>query len=576
MPEDRIRRKVLVGGMLGAFVLLWLRTFSLQIVHGDYYRRLSEENRVRVEPIEALRGPILDRNGDVLVENRPSYTVAVLPSPWLDSTLALLSELTGISAEEIKRRASAQRRWPRQPVKVKRDLPFPMLASIEERRYELPGVIYQIEPRRSYPFGDLAAHVLGYVGEPTRREFARLAREGYLYGELVGRSGVELYYERLLHGRPGARYVEVDAFGREVRELSRRDPAPGAKLYLTLDLRLQEVAEEAFGDGRTGALVALDPRNGEILAMVSRPSFSPELLSGVLSEDLWERIRSDTTYPLLNRAVQSSYPPGSSLKPLTAIVGLVSGIDDEDFVPCCGSLRFGDRVFRCWGKHGRLDVIGAIAQSCDVYFYQMAEHMDVDIWAEYAEALGLGRPTGVDLPGEEEGLIPSREYYGKEWAQGIMLNLAIGQGEILVTPIQMARYVGAIATGRLVRPHVLLRVEEPDGRSFSVEPEVEEVPIPPDVLSVVRKGMLEAVEGEEGTGRAARVPGVKVAGKTGTAQNPHGEHHAWFVAFAPYEDPTIALAVVVERAGCGGAVAAPIAGKVLSAYFSEMMAGGAR
>ena len=570
---DKGRQRVLTVGILGIFAVLWLRAFSLQIVWGEYYRRLSEKNRIRMEPIEALRGPILDRNGVVLVENRPSYTVAVMPSRTgnLDTTMAYLGRITGVGEEEVRRRMSAQRRWPHQPVKVRRDLPFSVLAAIEEHRYELPGVIYQIEARRSYPFGKLASHVLGYVGEPTRREFAKLAREGYLYGELVGRSGVELYYERLIHGRPGVRYTEVDALGREVRVLSYRDPLPGARLYLTLDVRLQKAAEEAFGKGRTGALVMLDPRNGDILAMVSRPAFDPALFSGVLSKETWEAIQADTSYPLLNRAVQSAYPPGSTLKPLTALVGLVSGgVDEDTEFECHGSFRFGDRTFRCWKEegHGRLDLIGAIAQSCDVYFYKLAVRTDVDVWAQYARALGLGSPTGVDLPGEVGGLVPSREYYGRGWTQGLMLNLAIGQGEVLVTPIQMACYAGAIGTGRLVQPHVLLRVEERNGRTFTVEPKSRDLPVPPEVLAIVRRGMLEAVEGKDGTGRAARVAGVKVAGKTGTAQNPHGEHHAWFVAFAPYEDPTIALAVVVEHAGHGGAVAAPIAGKVLSGYFS--------
>jgi len=563
----------LIAGTIGMFAVLWLRTFFLQIVQGEYYRKLSEENRIRMEPVEALRGLILDRNGVVLVENRPSYTVAVMPdrSENLDATVAYLGRLTGVGEAEIRRKISTQRRWPYQPVKVRRDLPFSVLAAIEEHRYELPGVIYQLEARRSYPFGSLAAHVLGYVGQPTRREFTKLAREGYLYGELVGRSGVELYYERLLHGRPGVRYTEVDAFGREVQMLSRRDPLPGARLYLTLDVRLQKAAEEAFGEGRSGALVALDPKNGQILAMVSRPAFDPALFSGVLPQKTWEAIQADTSYPLLNRAVQSAYPPGSALKPLTALVGLASGWVSEDTeFECTGAFPFGDRVFKCWKEegHGRLDLIEAIAQSCGVYFYQLALRTDVDIWAQYARALGLGRPTGIDLPGEVRGLVPSKGYYGKGWTQGLMLNLAIGQGEVLVTPLQMACYAGAIGTGRWVRPHVLLRVEEPDGRTFAVESKSREVPVPPEVLAVVQRGMLEAVEGEEGTGRAARVAGVRVAGKTGTAQNPYGEHHAWFVAFAPYEDPTIALAVVVEHAGHGGAVAAPIAGKVLSEYFS--------
>jgi len=559
-----------MGILFLLFGILFFRLFSLQILHGAHYIRLSEKNRVRVEPVEAPRGIIMDRNGTVLVDNRPSYTISIIPHQieHMDRTITMLSEIIGMDPGTIRKKIEAQKSWPYQPVKLKRDVGFSVLSKIEEHRYELPGVIYQIVGRRRYPFDDLAAHLLGYVGEPSRKKFTHLASIGYLYGELIGKQGMERQYEAILHGRSGMRTLEVNAMGQEIGPLSdppEKKAEPGADLRLTLDLSVQLAAEQAFPDSMSGSLVALDPRNGEVLAMVSRPSFDLNLFGGVLPPDQWKTLNDDPRHPLLNRSVQSAYPPGSTLKMVTALAGLATGKvrEEKGFLPCTGSYRFGNRVFKCWKEegHGTLDLMGAITQSCDVYFYQLGEKIGLITWGLWAEKFGLGRRTDIDLPGEVPGLVPSPSYYdqryGKgKWSRGLMLNLAIGQGEVLMTPIQMACYTAAFANGgSILRPHILKEVVEDGRRLFHPTRQLHQIAgISPGDMELIRKSLFAVVNAPHGTGARARVPGFGVAGKTGTAQNPHGEDHSWFIAFAPFDHPTIAIAAVVENAGHGSSV----------------------
>ena len=583
-PDDR-RETLFMGILFLLFGILFFRLFSLQILHGAHYIRLSEKNRVRVEPVEAPRGIIMDRNGTVLVDNRPSYTISIIPHQieHMDRTITMLSEIIGMDPGTIRKKIEAQKSWPYQPVKLKRDVGFSVLSKIEEHRYELPGVIYQIVGRRRYPFDDLAAHLLGYVGEPSRKKFTHLASIGYLYGELIGKQGMERQYEAILHGRSGMRTLEVNAMGQEIGPLSdppEKKAEPGADLRLTLDLSVQLAAEQAFPDSMAGSLVALDPRNGEVLAMVSRPSFDLNLFGGVLPPDQWKTLNDDPRHPLLNRSVQSAYPPGSTLKMVTALAGLATGKvrEEKGFLPCTGSYRFGNRVFKCWKEegHGTLDLMGAITQSCDVYFYQLGEKIGLITWGLWAEKFGLGRRTDIDLPGEVPGLVPSPSYYdqryGKgKWSRGLMLNLAIGQGEVLMTPIQMACYTAAFANGgSILRPHILKEVVEDGRRLFHPTRQLHQIAgISPGDMELIRKSLFAVVNAPHGTGARARVPGFGVAGKTGTAQNPHGEDHSWFIAFAPFDHPTIAIAAVVENAGHGSSVAAPLVQKVLKAHLGE-------
>lgn len=581
-PEDR-RKTLFIGGLFLLFGILFFRLFSLQILHRTYYFRLSEKNRVRIEPIEAPRGIIMDRNGRVLVDNRPSYTISIIPHQvkHVDRTISMLSAIIGVDSETIRRKIEAQRSWPYQPVKLKRDVGLSVLSRIEENRYELPGVIYQIVGRRSYPFGDLAAHLLGHVGEPSREEFARLESRGYLYGELIGTQGIEKQYEAMLHGRSGVKTLEVNAMGQEIGPLlgrSEKKAEPGANLYLTIDSELQRAAEQAFPEGMAGSLVALDPRNGEVLAMVSRPSFDLNLFGGILPQAQWEKLNNDPQHPLLDRAIQGTYPPASTLKMVTALAGLATGKVREEttFSPCTGAYLFGNRVFKCWKAHGTLNLVEAIVQSCDIYFYQLGEKVGLANWGLWAEKFGFGRRTDIDLPGEVPGLVPSEAYYDRrygkgKWTRGLMLNLAIGQGEMLVTPLQMACYIAAIGNGgNWPRPHILKEIVEDGRRIFQPTQRMYKIEgIPSGAMEIIRKSLLGVVQGQYGTGPRARVPGFEVAGKTGTAQNPHGADHSWFVAFAPFEHPTIAVAAVVENAGHGSSVAAPLVQKVLNAYLTR-------
>ena len=567
------------------FSVLAIRLFDLQVVRASTYRRLSEENRIRLIPVDAPRGHILDRHGEVLVCNRPSYVVSILPFMLkeMELTIQRLSRILNVDPQEIVEKVS-QRRWNRfAPVKIKRDIDFKTLAIIQEHKLDLPGVIYQVEPRREYLQGQLAAHLLGTVGEISPRELETHRGHRYRYGSLIGKAGLEKQYEPFLRGEDGVQYVEVSAVGREIGPLADRPPAevkPGSDLILTIDLALQKVAEEALSDTVCGAVVAIDPTSGEVLAMVSRPTFDPNLFSTVVPESTWRQLNEDPGHPLLNRAIQCSYPPASTMKPVTAGAGLKYKVIGQHtrFAPCSGAYKYGNRWFRCWRPegHGSLALVGAVAQSCDVYFYQLGLKIGLEHWSEFAADCGFGVPLGLDLPNETGGLIPDQAFfdrrYGKrKWSPGVLLNLSIGQGENLVTPLQMACFTAAIANGGIIyRPFLVREIRSVAGKSLPRDPQiVGHLPLSADNLKIIKRSLRAVVGDIKGTGRQAAIEGVAVAGKTGTAQNPHGEDHAWFIGFAPLDDPRIAIAVLVELGGHGGSVAAPIAGKVMEAYLKR-------
>jgi len=570
--------------VIALFCILAIRLFDLQIVQAYSYRRLSEENRIRVIPVDAPRGFILDRHGEVLVLNRPSYVVSILPFKLreMDRTMRRLGEILEMDPEEIIEKVN-QSKWRRfQPVKIKRDIDFKTLAIIQERKLDLPGVIYQVEPRREYLHGRLAAHLLGHVGEISSQEMEAHRGQGYHHGSLIGKSGLERYYEPFLRGEDGVEYVEVSAIGREIGPLEDRPPVkarPGNDLLLAIDLELQRSAEEALSDTVRGTVVALNPTTGEVLALVNRPAFDPNIFSSVVPESTWTRLNQDPGRPLLNRGVHGTYPPGSVLKAMTAGAGLEHGVISRytRLAPCTGSYKFGNRWFSCWRPegHGSLNLMDAMAQSCNVYFYQLGLRLGLKRWSEFAMESGFGAPMGLDLGGESGGLIPTEEYYNDrygrgKWTRGMLLNLAIGQGENLVTPLQIAVFMAAMANGgTLYKPHLVREISSVEGKITPVRSEViGRLPMSAANLKLVRQSLRDVVHGYRGTGRLARVSGVEAAGKTGTAQNPHGEDHAWFAGFAPVEDPRIAVAVLVEHGGHGGDVAAPIAGRIFEAYLS--------
>jgi len=579
------RYLVLAGVALGGFLLIAAGLLQLQVVSHDEYRRLAQENRVRLEVLRAPRGAIYDRNGELLADNHPSFNIVFRPMPAeslsrataaIDTTwlrrIATLVEADTAEVLELVRFANRSG----QTAILRRNASFPMLAAVEETRAELPGIEVLIEPMRRYKYGRLAAHLLGYAGEITDTELDSLGSAGYRSGDLIGRSGVERSYEQVLRGHDGAEFVVVNAMGKRVSTLIEgppRPPTPGHDLRLTLDLKVQLALEEAMKGVARGAAVAIDPRDGGVLAMVSRPAFDPNEFSQGLSFRRWAELSSGGANPLLNRAIQGAYPPGSTFKIVTMLAALRAGIawPGTRLVPCDGSWEFGGRRFGCWKRagHGSLDFIGAIQHSCDVYYYQIGPRLGIDALHAAASEFGFGGRTGIDLPQERRGLMPDLGYYERRFGvgnmrKGTLLNLAIGQGEILATPLQMALMAAEVAVGGApIAPHVVhtvLGADEPAARSLRSG-----VTAAPAVWQAVRRGLERVVD--DGTGTAARVEGIRVAGKTGTAQNPHGDDHALFVCYAPVDRPEIAMAFVIENSGHGGSVAAPLAGDVLERLY---------
>ncbi len=554
----------------------------LQVVHGREFRDKAENNRMRTVPLAAPRGPLMDRAGRVLVENRPSFNVILTPehSDDIDGAVVRLAHVLKIGEAQIRERLA--RRAPLRPIVVKTDATLEDVAALEARRYELPEAQVEVVPLRSYPLASAAAHALGRVGEVTERQLQQPDYADLAPGDLVGQAGLESQYNKNLMGKDGFRRVTVNSRGTEVGEAERQAPEDGPKLTLTLDADLQRSMEQAF-KGRAGSAVALDPRTGEILAMTSTPAYDPNQFTTGIEAGVWAQLTTDASTPLMNRVIQAQYAPGSTFKLVMATAALSEGvITPETTFYCPGYLSIYNTVFRCHkaSGHGVVDVKKALAQSCNVFFYQVGVRLEIERIARYAKLLGLGAPTGVDLPHELSGLIPSPEWKLKTqkapWYAGETVSVAIGQGQVTVTPLQMARLAAAIATGHLVRPHLVKAL----GDEPMSWPAPEDLGLREDVLNVVRAGMWSVVN-EMGTGFRAKLPGVDVCGKTGSAQVvtharlartptaaamlPHG----WFVGFAPKDNPRIAIAVMVEHGGSGGEAAAPVAHEVLAQFFHQ-------
>lgn len=575
------------------FAVLVVRLAHIQIMHGSYYRSLSENNRIRVQPMGAPRGKIYDRDGGLLVENRPAFNLMVVREDAgdLEKTLQRISQQVVVDKAAVKRRMKGVP--PFRPVLISRDIPRDALAYVVEHRIDLPGLRIVVEPLRKNEHGELAAHLLGYLGEINESQLAASRGKGYLVGDLVGQYGLERQYESTLRGRAGVRQVEVDALGRELLQLEGQTPKPGSDLFLTIDLELQQLAEDLMGD-HNGVIVAMDPRNGEVLAFVSRPAFDPNLFASGISGKAWEKLTDNPDHPLQNRAIQGQYPPGSIFKIVVAAAGLEAGvITPKDTINCTGQYEFGDRVFRDWKPegHGKVDLHKALVESCDVYFYQLGYALGIDRLEAYARGFGLGAPTGVGLGHEKAGLVPSRGWKldtkGEPWQPGETLGVAIGQGFNLVTPMQMAVLVSAIANGgTLLKPHLVREVRRPSGEvSARADREAAAtLPISPRTLQLIREALRGVINEPMGTGARARLEGVVVAGKTGTAQviqrrtyqdnektqrklPKHLRDHAWFVAFAPFEEPSIALVVFIENAGIGGSHFATLARELIRAHL---------
>jgi len=581
-----IQRRFLIGAVFCGvfFILLIGRLLYLQTIRHSYLYNQSESNRIRIQPVIPKRGKIMDRERRILVDNRASYSLAVVPAEVSRTkTLGRLSQLLNIDEESIERRIKRNQNGRFQPALVKRDIGFDKVAVLEEQNESFPGAVYGKDQVRKYTENMMTECFTGYVGEISADEMPGLDPSIYRTGTMIGKSGIEKYYDRQLRGIEGTKYIEVAASGQILGDLADQNSTsaePGADLVLTIDNDVQKAALESFSDFCCGAVVAIDPRNGEVLALASSPSNDANIFSGVMSDSLWKSILADTTNPLLNRPLNGLYPPGSTYKLVVAGAGLELGLIDRTtlFKSCTGVFQFGRRPFRCWDPagHGRTNVVEAIEQSCDVYFYQLGLKLGLEEYHKFSLACGFGKKTGIDLPQEAAGNVPDKDWYDRKigvnkWTQGVLLNLAIGQGEILCTPLQLAQfYCGLANNGRVYRPHLLKSVIGPDGRETTQGGEFAfTLPFSEKTLDLLKEGLVRVVEGEHGTARRARVRGVTVAGKTGTAQNPHGENHSWFVGFAPAESPEIVACVIVENAGHGSDWAAPAVGKILKAYLQK-------
>lgn len=582
--------------VMAAFALLAARLYYLQIIEGEEYRRLSENNCIRLQSINPSRGLIFDRNGALLVDNRPSFDLSIIlkDAKPVEKTLEKLSRYARIPEEELAAAIDKNRkRLSYRPVLLKRDIGRDALAAIEVHKFDLPGIVLDVKPRRNYINRKSAAHILGYLGEINAKELASGAYPGVKGGDFVGKFGIEKVSEAYLRGSRGGRQVEVDARGQVVRVLKTVDAIPGRNLILTIDQRLQQKAEELLS-GVVGAAVAMVPDTGEILAMVSSPSYDQNDFVGGMSHDRWRELLNNPDKPMTNKALQGEYPPASTYKVVTAIAGLEEGLVDENTtVFCPGFLRFGDRVFRCWRKygHGNVNVVGALEKSCDVYFYQLGQKLGVDRLAWYARACGFGTPTGIELAHEASGLIPTASWKKKRtgvaWQRGETLSLAIGQGYNLATPLQLVSMTAAVGNGGArFRPRILKSIELAEGtpvrRTEAVE--VGRLPVSESTLEIVRRGLWNVVQGQRGTARIVRIKGVDVSGKTGTAQvysrkkndtsdeknrADHLKPHAWFMAYAPSENPEIAVAVIVEHGEHGSSAAGPVAREMIRTYLGK-------
>lgn len=621
--EYQFRFRYLYIALFIAFFVLFSRLWYLQIMYGEKFRTYAEENRIKKVKITSPRGMIFDRNKKLLVDNRPALDLEVTPQElyadkdW-KKTIERLAKMVKMPPNEIYDTLTKMKNQPTfLPVKIKQDLTQEEVAVVEAHKLDLPGVQVQMEIKRTNLYGDLAAHLMGYVGEINPNELPKLNKNvtqggtPYKMGDVTGKFGLESRLEPVLRGIDGEEYIEVDAFGRRKRQtkgitsgLKPKASVPGKNLILTIDQDLQLAAEDALEKlyGRlkvpkVASVIALSPKTGEILAALSQPSFDPTLFSRGVSSKLWNELLNNEYHPLRDKTLQDHYSPGSTFKAITAIAALEEKVVDENTtVSCTGHIQVGNRRYHCWkkGGHGQVNLHKALRESCDVYFYRIAQKIGIDTIAKYATMLGLGKRTGVNLAHEETGLIPTEAWkkkrFNQDWIAGETLSCAIGQSYVLTTPLQLANAYAAIGNGGFLwKPYIVKYIESPDGRilkEFQPEP-LGRAHISKPTLDLVREGLEAVVMEPGGTTYSVRIPGIEAAGKTGSAQvirlsadklkqkcesMPFNvRDNALFAAFAPPEDPVISVAVVAEHACHGASGAAPVALAVIKAYLQKYM-----
>ena len=575
------RRSVMLGILALGFLTLIGRLYQLQYIYREEYGKKSEENSIRRVAKEPIRGYVYDRNGVLIVDNRPSYTVMLTPIDFDERNLPLLSEILAMPVDLIKERIKKAKVYSSFiPTKIKRDIDFRTLSVLEEFKNALPGVEVQLESKRFYVTRARGTHMLGYAKEISDWQLEKLGTY-YQQGDVVGSAGIEAKYEESLRGEKGFEFISQNARGQIIGTFNNGKsdipPKDGLDLHCAIDIKVQALAESLMV-GKRGAIVAVDPSNGGVIALVSKPDYDLSLFSGVTPPDVWKALNTDPEIPLFNRATLTRYPPGSTFKMVLACAALEEGIIDENWrVQCRGSFKYGNKVFKDLHVHGSMNVVEAIQHSCNVFFYQLMLKVGLDFWSEYARAFGFGKMSKIDITEENAGLIPSTEYYDRvygkhKWTLGYTVSLGIGQGEVGVTPLQMADYAAMLANkGHYHQPHIVQTIHNKwTGKIDTVRSEQHTLAISDHTWNLVREGMRRVVSA--GTGTPARIQGVDVAGKTGTAQNPHGKDHSWFVGFAPYDNPKIAICVLVENAGFGATYAAPYAGMCMEQYlFGELI-----
>jgi len=578
---------------LALFGLLLVRLYWLQVVQYERFRTLSENNRLRIRTILAPRGQILDRNGRAIAETQASFDLICSPVDVtdLEGEIRLLEEIVDFDADEILEKIRAARKSnPFTAITVARDLRFEQVSVVEFNRETLSGFTVQVEAKRSYPYGPAFAHALGYVGETSQEELEQSGDERLARGDIVGKYGLERREDDVLRGTNGGHHVEVDAAGRDKRLVDEVPPRAGGIVHTTLDADLQKAAEEAM-EKRAGAVIAMVPRTGDILAFVSAPAFDPNIFSRGIRKSEWRALADDVRKPMQNKGLQGTYAPGSTIKPFVALAALTEGLQDpKATVLCPGYLQIGNRSFRCWREkgHGTVDMYKAIVQSCDVYFYTMGLRLGPDRIAKLEKEAGLGTITGIDLPGERKGLVPDTEWKRKvskeRWYDSERAILGIGQGAIHVTPLEMlAGYSTIAAGGEVMRPRLVRKIVGMDGKEKEIPPQLlRKIPWKPEDIAFIRRA-LAGVVNDYGTGGAAKLPGIEVGGKTGTAQvaTVKGKmiksenlpylirDHAWFAGFAPVADPEICVVAMMEHGGHGGSAAAPVVKAVMQEYFRK-------
>lgn len=575
------RSKITLYILAGLIILVLAFYWKIQVLDHQKYWKMAEANRLRELPLTAPRGLILDRQKVILADNAPSFKVSLVREAVVDyeKTIDSLAQLLNLNREELKKRIDRYRFMPAyEPIIIMDNLKLEDVSLIEARKDEFPEIKLEVEPRRYYPFGQTGAHLLGYLQEVSVDEIRTQPEKRWRGGEMVGKSGLEKQYNDTLTGREGKILEMVDSLGRPRAEISRTEPQPGRNLELSIDFDLQRRAEELL-QGREGAIVALDPRNGECLVWASSPSYDPNRFISRFSADEWLALVNDPGKPLENRVIRGLYSPGSTFKIVMALAALNEGIITENSTfYCSGAIELYNKEFNCWFRpgHGNLNLPEAIRNSCNIYFYQLGRRLSIDTIAEYARIMGLGQKTGIDLPGEKEGLVPStdwkKRFLRQAWYPGETISVAIGQGPLLVTPLQLACLTSIVANrGFRVRPHLIKGSENSANR--------EKINLPENSIEKVIEGMWRSVN-SQGTGQGAHQPGFEVCGKTGTTQLISRETaerlvqrgvelkktHSWFTGFAPRQNPEIVVTVLVEFGGMGGQTAAPIAGQIFKAY----------